>query len=163
MKKVFILTLLLVALSFAEGGLSSSSSANSATSSSSEEQMGVESCNSSGSTGVIPPGSCHVNGFVCNLGFDLGEKNVLFFNIGTDLTCNSLAGSTLMPSSSSSEAKFFLIEDEYDAGPLSLTLAGSLAMSATLNGRAVSIVYKRVREDMDYGAIRLLSIFLYNQ
>ena len=68
-----------------------------------------------------------------------------------------------MPSSSSSDAKFFLIEDEYDAGPLSLTLAGSLAMSATLNGRAVSIVYKRVREDMDYGAIRLLSIFIYNQ
>ena len=78
MKKVFILTLLLVALSFAEGGLSSSSSANSATSSSSSEQMGVEDCNSSGGAGAIPPGSCHINGFVCNLGYDLGEKSVLF-------------------------------------------------------------------------------------
>ena len=164
MKKVIFLVMALAISVFAEDGPTSSSSATSTTSSSSGQTFGTEICNTDGSLNEIPEGSCQMNGYVCNLGFNVAEeKNVFFFNIGTDMQCNTLAGSSLAPSSSSSShATFFLIEDEYDAGPLSLTLAGSLAMSATLNGRVVSIIYRRVRNDIEYGAIRLQSILLYN-
>ena len=147
----------------AENGPTSSSTIP-ATSSSSGQPLGAENCNTDGSLNEIPANSYQMNGYVCNLGFNVAEeKNVLFFNIGTDALCTTLVGSSLMPSSSSSShATFFLVEDEYDAGPLSLTLAGSLAMSASLNGRAVSVIYKQVRDDIEYGAIRLLSILLYN-
>jgi hypothetical protein len=163
MKKVIFLVLALMMSVLAEDGPTSSSTIP-ATSSSSGQPLGAENCNTDGSLNEIPANSCQMNGYVCNLGFNVAEeKNVLFFNIGTDALCTTLVGSSLMPSSSSSShATFFLVEDEYDAGPLSLTLAGSLAMSASLNGRAVSVIYKQVRDDIEYGAIRLLSILLYS-
>ncbi|MBR1744522.1 MAG: hypothetical protein IJ734_00765 [Fibrobacter sp.] len=163
MKKVIFLVLALMMSVLAEDGPTSSSTIP-ATSSSSGQPLGAENCNTDGSLNEIPANSCQMNGYVCNPGFNVAEeKNVLFFNIGTDALCTTLVGSSLMPSSSSSShATFFLVEDEYDAGPLSLTLAGSLAMSASLNGRAVSVIYKQVRDDIEYGAIRLLSILLYN-
>lgn len=163
MKKVIFLVLALMMSVLAEDGPTSSSTIP-ATSSSSGQPLGAENCNTDGSLNEIPANSCQMNGYVCNPGFNVAEeKNVLFFNIGTDALCTTLVGSSLMPSSSSSShATFFLVEDEYDAGPLSLTLAGSLAMSASLNGRAVSVIYKQVRDDIEYGAIRLRSILLYN-
>ena len=163
MKKVIFLVLALMMSVLAEDGPTSSSTIP-ATSSSSGQPLGAENCNTDGSLNEIPANSCQMNGYVCNPGFNVAEeKNVLFFNIGTDALCTTLVGSSLMPSSSSSShATFFLVEDEYDAGPLSLTLTGSLAMSASLNGRAVSVIYKQVRDDIEYGAIRLLSILLYN-
>ena len=163
MKKVIFLVLALMMSVLAEDGPTSSSTIP-ATSSSSGQPLGAENCNTDGSLNEIPANSCQMNGYVCNPGFNVAEEqNVLFFNIGTDALCTTLVGSSLMPSSSSSShATFFLVEDEYDAGPLSLTLAGSLAMSASLNGRAVSVIYKQVRDDIEYGAIRLLSILLYN-
>lgn len=163
MKKVIFLVLALMMSVLAEDGPTSSNTIP-ATSSSSGQPLGAENCNTDGSLNEIPANSCQMNGYVCNPGFNVAEeKNVLFFNIGTDALCTTLVGSSLMPSSSSSShATFFLVEDEYDAGPLSLTLAGSLAMSASLNGRAVSVIYKQVRDDIEYGAIRLLSILLYN-
>lgn len=114
----------------------------------------------------IPDSSCIMDGFVCNLGFGVAEeKSVLFFNIGKNASCDTLVKSDSLPtyldstaqSDESPQTKFFLIEDEYNAGPLSLTLAGSLAMSASLNGRKVSVIYRRVKLE-EYGGIRLLSI-----
>ncbi|SHG26873.1 hypothetical protein SAMN05720761_10117 [Fibrobacter sp. UWCM] len=169
MNKVIFLVVALAMSVLAEDGPTSSSSVTPASSSSSEQVMGIEDCDVPGN----PANSCQMNGYVCNLGFNVAEeKNMLFFNMGKNAWCDTLVGSSLMQSSSSSlsstssssssHATFFLVEDEYNAGPLSLTLAGSLAMSASLNGRAVSIIYKRVRYDVEYGAIRLLSILLYN-
>ena len=89
--------------------------------------------------------------------------------IGLDTTCGKLQKSDSLPTYpnpddttiESQSTKFFLIEDEYNAGPLSLTLAGSMAMSASLNGRKVSIIYKRVKLE-EYGGIRLLSIRFFD-
>lgn len=159
MKKVIFLVLALMMSVLAEDGPMSSSSGAPVTSSSSGRGLGVEDCDATG----IPAGSCQVNGYVCNLGLDINGKNVLFFNIGADALCTTNFSSSLALSQSPfSYTRIFLIEDEFDAGPLSLTLAGSLAMSASLNRRVVSIIYKRVRDDMEYGSIRLQSILLYN-
>jgi hypothetical protein len=38
---------------------------------------------------------------------------------------------------------FFLVEDEYEVPPLSLTLAGSLAMSASLNEKKLGLYIKK--------------------
>lgn len=126
-----------------------------------------EQCNVHG----IPPGSCVVQGFVCNAGFNVGgEKSMLFFKIGADAACTSTAlfKSQISvyenPADSTSEpinTTIFLVEDEYETGPLSLTLAGSIAMSASLNERMVSVVYKKVKDEA-YGGIRLLTIEFYN-
>ena len=56
-------------------------------------------------------------------------------------------------------AVFFLIEDEYNAGPLSLTLAGSIALSSAVNKAPVQILYTKV-DSTQYGGLRLLSIRL---
>lgn len=118
----------------------------------------------------VPDSSCIMDGFVCNLGFGVAEeKSVLFFNIGKNASCDTLVESVSLPtyldstnqSIPSPQTKFFLIEDEYNAGPLSLTLAGSLAMSASLNGRKVSVIYRRVNLK-EYGGIRLLSIQFFD-
>ena len=59
----------------------------------------------------------------------------------------------------SPHAVFFLIEDEYNAGPLSLTLAGSIALSSAVNKAPVQILYTKV-DSTQYGGLRLLSIRL---
>lgn len=154
MKKIITLALVLTALAFAQDG---------------------EWCNIQGSpntffTNTIPEGSCSwENVFICNQGFNVGgEKSMLFFNISSYATCDSLKKSSLVVYNDSLGTQvippyttFFLVEDEYETTPLSLTLAGSLAMSASLNGKKVKIIYKKVK-DQAYGGIRILSIELYN-
>lgn len=152
MKKAVILTLLLAVFAFAEDFPDSSSTL-------------VESCYGP----AIPDSACTVVGTVCNQGFNVaGERSMLFFNIGSDATCSPLFKSshlqTYKDSAHTEESPvttFFLVEDENDATPLSLTLAGSLATAAALNGRCVSIIYKRVKLDA-FGGIRLLSIRLFD-
>ena len=114
-----------------------------------------------------PPYSCQQTGYVCNLGFDVnGEDNVMFFHLGLDTTCTNLFKSdslqtflTEIDTTQSSSTKFFLTENEEKTGPLSLTLAGSLAMLAVNNNMQVHIIYKKVKDD-EYGGIKLLSINL---
>lgn len=114
-----------------------------------------------------PPYSCQQTGYVCNLGFDVnGEDNVMYFQLGLDPTCATLFKSenikpqlTETDTTKSSSTKFFLIENVEKTGPLSLTLAGSLAMLAVNNNMQVHIIYKKVK-DIDYGGIKLLSINL---
>ena len=113
-----------------------------------------------------PAGSCQQTGFVCNLGFNVvGEDNIMFFQLGTDATCTNLLESSLpthlteTDTTLSASAKYFLIENEENMGPLSLTLAGSLAMLAVNNNMPVEIIYKKVK-DIEFGGIKLLSIKL---
>ncbi|SHM43177.1 hypothetical protein SAMN05720472_1343 [Fibrobacter sp. UWR3] len=121
------------------------------------------------SISTIPDGSCsRENVFVCNVGFNVaGEKSMLYLNISLNAACTSLETSRLAvyenpsnPTTSPSYTTFFLVEDEYEATPLSLTLAGSLAMSASLNGKRVRIIYKKVKDEA-YGGIRLQTIEFY--
>ena len=109
-------------------------------------------------------GSCTQTGYVCGLGFDVSNgKNVMFFNLGADTTCNVLLTSSLRtytyPGSAtySTYLKLFLIEDEFNASPLSLTLAGSLALSASNNKEPVYVIYKQ-DHDVEFGGIKLQSI-----
>lgn len=121
-----------------------------------------EKCNVPGN----PDGSCQQIGYVCNLGFNVvGENNIMFFHLGADSTCTNLVESTLTThltetdTTLSAAAKFFLVENEENIGPLSLTLAGSLAMLAVNNNTPVDIIYKKVK-DIEFGGIKLLSIRL---
>lgn len=50
-----------------------------------------------------------------------------------------------------------MIENEYEASPLSLTLAGSLALAASGAREPVSVIYHQV-STVEYGGIRLQSI-----
>lgn len=122
-----------------------------------------EKCNVPGN----PDGSCQQIGYVCNLGFNVnGEDNVMFFHLGADASCTNLLKSdslqtflTETDTTLSAAAKFFLVENEENIGPLSLTLAGSLAMLAVNNNTPVDIIYKKVK-DIEFGGIKLLSIRL---
>ncbi|MDY6329952.1 MAG: hypothetical protein SPL52_00450 [Fibrobacter sp.] len=122
-----------------------------------------ENCNVPGN----PDGSCQQIGYVCNLGFNVnGEDNVMFFHLGADASCTNLLKSdslqtflTETDTTLSAAAKFFLVENEENIGPLSLTLAGSLAMLAVNNNTPVDIIYKKVK-DIEFGGIKLLSIRL---
>ncbi|WP_405326812.1 hypothetical protein [Fibrobacter sp.] len=114
-----------------------------------------------------PPYSCQQTGYVCNLGFDVnGEDNVMYFHLGTDAACTNLFKSdslqtflTESDTTKSSSTKFFLVENQENVGPLSLTLAGSLAMLAINNNTPIEIIYKKVKRS-EYGGIKLLSIKL---
>ena len=109
-----------------------------------------ENCNVPGN----PDGSCQQIGYVCNLGFNVnGEDNVMFFHLGADASCTNLLKSdslqtflTETDTTLSAAAKFFLVENEENVGPLSLTLAGSLAMLAVNNNTPVDIIYKKVKD-----------------
>lgn len=116
-----------------------------------------------------PPYSCQQTGYVCNLGFDVnGENNMMFFNLGTDMSCTNLLKSEKFRTkkapnndSLSTYSNFTLIENEEHMGPLSLTLAGSLAMLAANNNIPVSIIYKQV-DSLYFNGIKLQSIQLLN-
>ena len=122
-----------------------------------------ENCNVPGN----PDGSCQQAGYVCNLGFNvMGENNMMFFNLGADASCTNLLKSekfkTKTIHNSNIEARysnFTLIENEENMGPLSLTLAGSLAMLAVNNNIPVDIIYKQV-DTLYFNGIKLLSIHL---
>ena len=123
----------------------------------------TETCYTQNDLGM-PAGSCTQTGYVCGLGFDVSNgKNVMFFNLGTDTTCSILMTSKLKtytyPGSAtySPYLKLFLIEDEFNASPLSLTLAGSLALSASNNKEPVYVIYKQ-DHDVEFGGIKLQSI-----
>ena len=123
----------------------------------------TETCYTQNDLGM-PAGSCTQTGYVCGLGFDVSNgKNVMFLNLGADSTCNVLLSSALRtytyPGSAtySSYLKIFLIEDEFYASPLSLTLAGSLALSASNNKEPVYVIYKQ-DHDVEFGGIKLQSI-----
>ena len=114
--------------------------------------------------GGLSPNSCYQLGYVCNIGFDVANaKDVLYFNLGADTTCSTLNTSKFqtynIDNQPSPYAIFFLIEDEYNAGPLSLTLAGSIALSSAVNKAPVQILYTKV-DTVQYGGLRLLSIRL---
>lgn len=113
---------------------------------------------------TIPANSCVQEGYVCGLGFDVShESSVMFFHLGADASCSTLLTSrlkTFLYAGSdvySAAAKFFLIENEYEASPLSLTLAGSLALAASGAREPVSVIYHQV-SPVEYGGIRLQSI-----
>ena len=122
-----------------------------------------EKCNVPGN----PDGSCQQIGYVCNLGFNvMGENNMMFFNLGTDASCSNLLKSnkfitkTIRNSNiEASYSNFTLIENEENMGPLSLTLAGSLAMLAVNNNIPVDIIYKQV-DTLYFNGIKILSIHL---
>ncbi len=125
-------------------------------------------CNTPNTPNMNPDGSCQQFGYICNLGFNVyGENNIMYFQLGADSTCSTLLTSSIktykheLDSSYSDYPKFFLIENENKMGPLSLTLAGSLAMMAASNNIPVDIIYKKVGE-YDFGGIKLLSITLIN-
>ena len=112
-----------------------------------------------------PQGACWQHGYVCGLGFDVSnESDVMYFYLGADSLCDSLPPSKNMPTNlfpgstePTTNLKIFLINDEHAASPLSLTLAGSLALSASNNKEMVFVVYKQV-DSIQYGGIRLMSI-----
>ena len=120
-----------------------------------------EDCSANG----LPDKGCYQVGYVCNVGFDVSHENsVLYFNLGTDASCTTLLGSKQYPtyqqgnpSALSVGMKLFLVENEYEVSPLSLTLAGSIALSAANNKMPVEVIYKGVNS-IEYGGIRLLSI-----
>ena len=127
-----------------------------------------ENCNVLGN----PDGSCQQYGYVCNLGFNVvGEDNIMFFHLGADSTCTDLLTSSFAPKSNpeapDTTAWIFLIENQEKMGPLSLTLASSLAMLAVNSGTQVDIIYKSVDNTAlgggindAFGRIKLLSIRL---
>lgn len=116
-----------------------------------------------------PPYSCELIGYVCNLGFNVvGENNMMFFNLAADAACTTLLKSEQFQTkkahnndSLSEFSNFTLIENEENMGPLSLTLAGSLAMLAVNNNIPVDIIYKQV-DTLYFNGIKLLSIRLLN-
>lgn len=141
MKKLISFALILAANIFAQGN------------------QAPELCNVAG----FPQGSCIKQGFICDIGFNVaGAKSMLFFKLSEDTQCTQKFKSnefatytdTTDMSTTTLHTTFSLIEDEYEATPVSVTLAGSLALAASLNGRKVSVVYKQVRRE-DFGGVRL--------
>ena len=121
-------------------------------------------CNTPSTPNSNPDGSCTQHGFVCNLGFNVnGEDNIMHFDLGADSTCADLLTSSLAPKGGTQDTtvRIFLWENKENMGPLSLTLAGSLAMIAVNNNQQVNIIYKKV-DNIPFGGIKLLSIQLYN-
>lgn len=129
-------------------------------------------CNLDGVSNGNPSGSCSQIGYICNLGFGLnGDDNMMFFNLGADSTCSeSVLGKSRFTKkrgydddSKNPYAKFFLTENEDHIGPLSMTLASSLAMLAVNNNYRVYIIYKEnPNAKVEFDGVKLLSIALVN-
>ena len=132
-----------------------------------------ESCYTSTESG--DPQICDMQGYVCKLGVDIGAQyNAMFFYLGTDSSCSNLFKSskfttTIMlnyidengvehsVSKESPATKFFLVNDDNFAGPLSMTVAGSFALSAYNGSGRVHVIYRKVG-DIEHGGVRILSI-----
>jgi len=112
---------------------------------------------------------CEQYGYVCNLGFNVvGVDNMMYFNLGEDATCSVLLNSnqfpmklTLNSTTYSPHSNFTLKENHHNMGPLSLTLASSLAMLAVNNGIPVHITYTKVG-NLYFDGIKILAIDLAN-
>lgn len=126
-------------------------------------------CHTNTNPNSNPKGSCQQVGYVCNLGFNVvGEDNMMYFNLGEDAACSVLLSSNQFPTKFSENdnsfvnfSNFTLIENRESMGPLSLTLASSLAMLAVNNGTPVEIIYKQVG-NLYFDGIKILSIKLVN-
>lgn len=123
----------------------------------------TEICNVNGSNNGMPEGSCVQTGYVCNLAFDVNnDQKVMSFNLGTDQTCAtpiSTKFTTVKVDGTSTNVLWpFLIEGEqYKTDALAMTLAGSLALSASNNKVPVSVIYHQVKSS-NYGGVLLQSI-----
>ncbi len=114
----------------------------------------------------IPEGSCDWAGYVCKLGFNTDAPfGIMYFYLGTDASCTTLRKSGKFKTKVSGETEspatgFFVYEDDDKATALTMTLAGSLALSAHNRGTPVYIIYEQVNED-SFGGIRVRSIELF--
>ena len=112
---------------------------------------------------------CEQVGYVCNLGINVvGVDNMMYFNLGEDAACSVLLHSDRFPmkltsssTSYTSYSNFTLRENHQYMGPLSITLASSLAMLAVNNGIPVHIIYKKVG-NLYFDGIKILAIDLAN-
>ena len=93
---------------------------------------------------------------------------MMFFNLGEDASCTNLLKSKKFKTRATPNSvaytdysNFTLIENQENMGPLSLTLASSLAMLAINNNMPVDIIYKQVYS-IYFNGIKLLSIKLLN-
>ncbi len=124
-----------------------------------------EMCNVNGSLIAIPEGSCQQNGYICNLSFDVSaQEKVMAFYLASDPTCDPASllttqfTTTLIDETQSNRLHIFLIEgEEYHTDALGITLATSLALSASNNKKLVSVIYHKVYNE-EYGGIRLQAI-----
>ena len=122
-----------------------------------------EICNVNGSHKGIPEGACVQSGYVCNLAFDVEtEQKVMAFNLGSGSTCQTLLNTKFVTVNIDSTTTtllrvFFIESEEYHTDALGMTLAGSLALSASNNKIPVSIIYHKVHSS-EYGGVLLQSI-----
>lgn len=122
-----------------------------------------EICNVNGSHKGIPEGACVQSGYVCNLSFDVDtEQKVMAFNLGSDSTCQTLLNTKFVTvnidNTTTTLLRLSLIEsEEYHTDALALTLAGSLALSASNSKVPVSVIYHQVGSS-EYGGILLQAI-----
>ena len=123
----------------------------------------AETCNVNGSYPGIPEGACVQSGYVCNLAFDVNaERKVMAFHLGSDSTCQTLLNTKFVTvnidNTTTTLLRVFFIEgEEYHTDALGMTLAGSLALSASNNKVPVSVIYHQVGTS-EYGGVLLQSI-----
>lgn len=123
-----------------------------------------ETCNVNGSYQGIPEGSCIQSGYICNLAMDVNnEQKVMAFHLGVDQTCQTVLSTKfettrVADNTTTTVLRLFLIEsEEYHTDALGMTLAGSLALSASNNKTPVSVIYHKVGNS-EYGGVLLQSI-----
>lgn len=122
-----------------------------------------EICNVNGSYKAIPEGSCVQYGYVCNVGFTVSnEQKALSFYLAVDQACQTLLQTKFetirFDNSTTKVLRLSLIEsEEYHTDALALTLAGSLALSASNSKVPVSVIYHQVGSS-EYGGILLQAI-----
>ena len=157
MKKILMLMLLASVVSFADSECAGGAN---------------ETCYVSAEKGN--PLICTATGYLCQLGVDVNpETNAMFFRLSSDPLCTNLFKSACMNTTlvdthivngvetpisvPSPSTKFFLENDGVFSGPLSMTVGGSIAMSAYNSRDVVSVMYRKV-SDIEHGGIRVLSI-----
>lgn len=122
-----------------------------------------ETCNESGSFQGIPEEACVQYGYICHLAFDVNsEQKVMSFRLGADQTCQTFLNTkfitTGIDGSQTNTLRLFLIEgEEYNTDALGMTLAGSLALSASNKKTMISVIYHQVGNN-EYGGVRLQAI-----
>ena len=120
---------------------------------------------------------CEKDGYICQLGMETaGQSNAIFFFLSSDANCASSNffksskfstqsqqttidgdGNEHPVSTPSQYTKFFVVDDGVYAGPLSVTVAGSIVQSAYNRSAPVHIIYRQ-RDVNEWRGIRVLSI-----